>query len=101
MPETSPLYCAYKERVNLCNINVNSWYKTCIFEGKIGTNINLSRYKNLSLSVIKQYLKKFIQNNVLQYWFKRQQEGKSNGKLTSYFKIKDNFRIENYLFMKF
>ena len=96
MPETSLLYCAYKESVNLCNINVSSWYKTVVFlSEKIGT-----RYKNLSLSVFKQYLKKFIRNIFLQYWSKRQQEGKSNGKLTTYFKIKDNFGIENYLFMK-
>jgi hypothetical protein len=103
MPETSLLYCAYKESVNLCNVNVNSWYKTVVFlSEKIGTtcNISLSRYKNLSLSVFKQYLKKFIRNNFLKYWSKRQQEGKSNGKLTTYFKIKDNFGIENYLFMK-
>ena len=31
---------------------------------------------------------------------KRQEEGKSNGKLTTYFKSKDNFGIENYSFMK-
>ena len=63
MPETSLLYCAYKEIVNLCYINVISWYKTVVFlSEKIGTtcNISLSRYKNLSLSVFKQYLKKFI-----------------------------------------
>jgi hypothetical protein len=66
MPETSLLYCAYKESVNLCYINVNSWYKTVVFlSEKIGTtcNISLSRYKNLSLSVFKQYLKKFIRNH--------------------------------------
>jgi hypothetical protein len=52
MPVTSLLYCAYKESLNLCNINVNSWYKTVVFlSEKIGTNISLSRYKNLSLSV--------------------------------------------------
>ena len=99
--KTSLLYCAYKESLNLCNINVNSWYKTVVFLSEmIGTNISLSRYKKLSLPVFKQYLKKFIRNNFLQYWSKRQQEGKSNGKLTTYFKIKDNFGIENYLFMK-
>ena len=90
--ETSLPYCVYKESVNLCNINVNSWYKTVVFlSEKIGTNINLSHYKNLRLSVFKQYLKKFIGNNFVQYWSKRQQEGKSNGKLTTYFKIKANF----------
>lgn len=53
MPETSLLYCAYTESVNLCNINVNSWYKTVVFlSEKIGTNISLSRYKNLSLSCL-------------------------------------------------
>ena len=88
--DNSRLSNALKESIYLNNSGVNSWFSSITFlSQKLG--IHLTKSKLVGKLNFKTQIKKFAKEDFLK------QSSKDSGKLTTYFVVKDHFRIEKYL----
>jgi len=97
--ENSLLSHALKESISLSTNGINSWFSSIDYlKNKIGLDFNIC--KKMKHPKFKTELKKGLRRKFLSYWHKLRDNYRDSGKLTAYFDIKDNFKMEEYFNIK-
>jgi hypothetical protein len=97
--ENSLLSHALKESISLSTNGINSWFFSIDYlKNKIGLDFNIC--KKMKHHKFKTELNKGLRRKLLSYWHKLRDKYRDSEKLTTYFDIKDNFKMEEYLNIK-